>query len=137
MPRLVLVLILAIVCGCTPSSSRNGATADVAVTDETEAMVGKWGAESEVSLIVSRVGDRIVLAAPENDTWRMDISDARLDGDSICYIQKNFLHSGEYHPFNGVECNTRIRLIDADTIEMKLTTVHSPDPEAEQLVRIK
>ena len=107
------------------------------VTDESAAMVGKWGAEDEVFLIVSRVGDRIVFAAPENDTWRIDISDARLDADAICYTKKDFLRSGEDHPFNGVECNIRIRLIDADTMEMKWTTVRSPDPDAVQLVRIE
>ena len=133
----MLVLILAVVCGCAPSATRRGATSDVAVTHVTEAMVGKWGTDGDVSLLVSRVGDRIIFAAPENDTWRTDIGEAQIEGQSVCFVQKNFLHSGEEHPFNGVECNTRIKLIDADTMEMKMTTVHSPNLEAERLTRIE
>lgn len=139
MPLLVLAFIFVILSGCTPSSSRKGTTADVAVTDDTKAMVGKWGAFGDrgpTFLIVSRVGGRIVLAAPENETWRIDFRDARLDGNSICYTQESFLHSGEYHPFNGVEVNTTIRLIDADTMEMKQTTVNL-DTGTYQLKRIK
>lgn len=66
----------------------------------------------------------------------MDISNAVMEGPSVYFVQKNFLHSGEAHPFNGVACNTRIKLIDADTMEMKMTTEHSPNPEAERLTRI-
>ncbi|MEM7475661.1 MAG: hypothetical protein AAF483_11780 [Planctomycetota bacterium] len=78
-----------------------------------------------------------MFSAPENDTWRMDISDATVNGKSVAFVQKNFLHNGESHPFNGVACNTTVRLIDAKTMEMAMTTVHSPDLEPELLTRIE
>ncbi|MBM4092818.1 MAG: hypothetical protein FJ276_25930 [Planctomycetes bacterium] len=67
----------------------------------------------------------------------MDISDAKVKGDSVSFVQKNFLHSGESHPFNGVACDTTVRLVDSNTMEMTMTTVHTPEPESERLSRIE
>lgn len=116
---------------------RYGQRAAVPATEVTEAMVGKWGNEGNVALVLSRENDRIILATPENKTWRMDISDARIDGALVRYIQKNVLHDGSEHPFNGVLCHTQIQLIDAQTLEMSATTVHSPELRSERLKRIE
>jgi len=134
---LSILALLMLSAGCSGSAETAQATASVPFTDEVSDMVGKWGVEGEVSLIVSLVGDLLVFSAPENDTWRMDISDAGLDGDSVSFIQKNFLHSGESHPFNGVACETVVRLIDSDTMEMTMTTVHTPAPGSDLLARIE
>ncbi len=133
--RLMTLCLLA--AGCSGTADTPAGTASVAATDETSEMVGKWGSEGEVALIVSRTEDRIVFSAPENDTWRMVISDAKLDGETVAFVQKNYLHSGESHPFNGVACQTAIRLIDSDTMEMTMTTATSPDLEPELLSRIE
>lgn len=129
-----LVMLLVVSVGCSKTVQT---TASVPATAATSPMVGKWGHEGEVALIVSQVGERIVISAPANDTWRMDISDAEVDGDSVKFVQKNYLHDGTDHPFNGVACETTVRLVDADTMEMTLTTVHSPDLEPDLLSRIE
>jgi hypothetical protein len=100
-------------------------------------MVGKWASEGEVSLIVTKADDRIVFSAPENDTWRMDITGASVNGDSVAFVQKNFLHSGEAHSFSGVACTTTVRLVDDDTMEMTMTTDLTPDAASELLSRIE
>ena len=133
----VLLTICVLANGCSATSATTQTTTSVPATDATSQMVGKWGVEGEVSLIVSRADDQIVFSAPENDTWRIDISDARVDGESVAFVQKHFLHNGESHPFNGVACQTTVRLIDSDTMRMTMTTIHSPEPEPELLSRIE
>lgn len=134
---IVLTILCLLAAGCSGASDTAPSTASLPATDATSQMIGKWGIEGEVSLIVSAIGDQIVFSAPENDTWQMDISDASVSGESVTFVQKNFLRSGESHPFNGVACETTVRLIDADTMEMKMTSVHSPELEPERLTRIK
>ena len=134
---LSLLAILMFTPGCSGPADMTQATSSVPATEAISDMVGKWGVEGEVSLIVSHVGDELVFSAPENDTWRMDIDDAELDGESVSFIQRNFLHSGESHPFNGVACETVVRLVDSETMEMTMTTVHTPDPESDLLLRIE
>jgi len=131
---LTAVLLLSV--GCSGTDNTAPASASVPATDATSQMVGKWGFEGEVALIVSKADGRIVVFAPENDTWRMEITDAKVDGDTVAFVQKNFLHSGESHPFNGVACETAVRLVDSETMEMTMTTAHSPKPDSELLLRI-
>ena len=78
-----------------------------------------------------------MFATPENDTWRMEISDAKVDGDTVAFVQKNFLHNGESHPFNGVACEITVRLVNSETMEMTVTTVQSPEPISDLLSRIE
>ncbi len=132
-----LTALLLLSVGCSGTDNTAPASASVPATDATSQMVGKWGSGGEVALIVSQADDRVVFSAPENDTWRMDITDAKVDGDTVAFVQKNFLHSGESHPFNGVACETTVRLVDSETMEMTMTTVHSPEPGSELLLRIE
>ena len=125
------------ITGCTTQSTNTNASANLPASEQTTKMIGEWGVDGEVSLIVSKNGDQIVLSAPANDTWRMDLYDAKEANGTVTFVQKNNLHSGEAHPFNGVACNTTIRLVDSDRIEMTMTTVHTPKGEPELLVRIK
>ena len=112
-----------------------GTSPSVAATTVTKPMVGKWRSEGQVALIISLVGDRIVLSAPENKAWRIDLSDAQIEDQSVRYVQRHFLHSGGNHPFNGVACNTKIKLVDAQTMELMLTTDNSSQVESELLTR--
>ncbi len=123
--------------GCTRANNTAPASASVMATDATIQMVGKWGSDGEISLIVTKMDDQVVFSAPQNEIWRMDISDARVEGNSVAFVQKNFLHNGEWHPFNGVACNTTVRLVGSDKMEMIMTTVHSPTPEPELLLRME
>lgn len=123
--------------GCDRTGDATPATASVPATDSLSRMVGKWGIGGEVCLIVSQTDDRISFSAPANETWRMDIRDAKVDGETVAFVQKNFLHNGESHPFNGVACQVTVRLIDSETMEMTLTTVDSPSLEPDLLSRIQ
>ncbi len=123
--------------GCSGTDRTAPTSAGVPATDATSQMVGKWGSAGEVALIVSQADDRIVFATPENDTWRMEISDAKVDGDTVAFVQKNFLHNGESHPFNGVACEITVRLVNSETMEMTVTTVQSPEPISDLLSRIE
>ena len=78
----------------------------------------------------------MVIAAPKSPVWRIEISDAEVDGDSVKFVQKSFLRGGKFHPFNGVACNTIIRMVDANSMEMSITTIHAPEPEQDLLTRI-
>jgi len=103
----------------------------------TKAMVGRWGTNGEVGLIVAETDGRIVFSAPKNDTWRMEISDAKIVDDSVHFTQKNYLHSGESHPFNGVACNSIAKMADANTLELGITTKDVPEYGADMLKRIE
>ena len=139
MTRLHFVIALSSVAivGCNASTTTPPVTSSVAATDVTKPMVGQWGVDGEVSLIITLQDDRVVISAPANDTWRMDIHDAKIVNDSIHFVQKNYLHNGDAHPFNGVACNSIAKLIDDDKLEFRLTTVHSPDVESDILTRIE
>lgn len=109
----------------------------VPATDATSRMIGTWGVDGQVSLTVSREDGQLVLTPPENEMWRMEISGVVVDGDSVRFVQKHYLHSGDPHPFSGVACNTIIRLIDDDTMELTMTTVHMPEGESASLSRME
>lgn len=133
-----LVSLLAMLSlGCDSAIPQDSATSSVAATETTRRMVGEWGVDSEVALIIELDGERIVVSAPENDTWRMDILGAQLVDDSIHFVQKHYLHDGEPHPFNGVACNSVAKIIDDDTLEVGMTTVHTPEYESDLFTRIK
>ena len=100
-------------------------------------MIGKWGIDGEVTLIVAETDERILFSAPENDTWRMEITDAKIVGDTVRFTQKNYLHSGETHPFNGVACNSIAKLVDEETLEVGVTTKDVPEYGADMLKRIE
>ncbi len=119
-----------------PSERPKPVTSSVPATQMAKAMVGRWGSSGEESLTLTLEGDRVVISAPQNDTWRMEIHDAKAIGDSIHFVQKNYLHSGETHPFNGVACNSQIRLIDTDKIELRISTSYSKDLLPETLTRM-
>ena len=136
--RFCLVASLAMLSlGCNGPANQHGLTSSVAATDTTREMVGQWGIDGEVALIIELNDGRVVVSAPENDTWRMDVSEARLEGDAIHFTQKNYLHNGEFHPFNGVACNTVAKLVDNDTLELGMTTAQTPEYESDLLTRIK
>ncbi len=44
--------------------------------------------------------------------------------------------AAETHPFNGVACNSQIRLIDTDKIELRISTSYSKDLLPETLTRM-
>lgn len=119
-----------------PSERTKPVTSSVPATQMARAMVGRWGSSGEESLRLTLEGDRVVISAPQNDTWRMEIHDAKAVGDSIHFVQKNYLHSGESHPFNGVACNSQIKLIENGKIELKMSTSYSKDLLPEILTRV-
>ncbi|MDA8743304.1 hypothetical protein N9N28_01610 [Rubripirellula amarantea] len=133
----LLSLLAMLSLGCHGAKPLESATSSVAATETTKRMVGEWGVDSEVALIIELDGERVVVSTPENDTWRMDVLDAKIVDDAIHFIQKNYLHDGEPHPFNGVACNSVAKLIDDDTLELGMTTVHTPAYESELFARIK
>ena len=103
----------------------------------TQSMIGNWGTDGEVALIVREENGSVEFTTPDNDTWRMEISDAKIVGDTVTFVQKNYLHDGSDHPFNGVACNSIAKLLDSDTLELGMTTKDSPDLGAEKLKRIR
>ncbi len=133
----LLALFAMLSLGCNGIKPQQGATSSVPATDATQRMVGQWGIDGEVSLIIKLDRDQVVVSAPDNDTWRMDILDARIVDDAIHFTQKNYLHDGESHPFNGVACNSVAKLVDDDTLELGMTTVQMPEYESDLLTRIK
>ncbi len=139
MNRLYLAAILSslLLIGCGEGSNATPAASSVAATDVAKSMIGKWGVDGEVALIVTLQDDRVQISAPANDTWRMDIHNAEIVDDTIHFVQKNYLHNGDAHPFNGVACNSVIKLIDQDKLEFATATVDLPDPASEILTRVE
>lgn len=132
-----VAMFVVLTIGCRGSQTQVGSTSTVAATNVTRAMVGHWSTDGDVALIITLDGESVVIAAPENIAWRMDISDATIVNDSIHFVQKNYLHNGEDHPFNGVACNSVARLVGDDKLEFGMTTVHTPEFESDILIRIK
>lgn len=126
-----------VVSGCDRVAPQVAAKAFVPATDVTRPMVGKWGIDGEATLILELEGNQVVISAPENDTWRMDVLDAKIVGDEIHFTQKDYLHDGSSHPFNGVACNSIVKLLDDDSMEFGMTTVLTPDYEADVMVRME
>lgn len=137
----IFVAVLLAITGCqqnaTPSSDTSSGSNFLPSTELTQSMIGSWGKEGEISLIIKEENGRIELTPPDNDTWRMEISDAKITGETVTYVQKNHLHDGSSHPFNGVACNSIVKLIDTDTLELEITTKDSSDLVPENLKRIK
>ena len=130
--------LLTAVAGCHSGRTPVAATSSVEATPTTEAMVGRWGTNGNESLIITKHGERITIACPANDTWRMDVHDAAVAGNEIRFVEKNYLRSGEDHPFNGIACNCVAKLVGdrKDQSEFGMTTVHSPGHESEILTRL-
>ena len=137
MIRYLLLVVLFIFYGCNVKESPSATTSSVAITDVTKPMVGQWGVGGEAALIISLDGDRVVISTPPNDTWRMDIRDAKIVGESLHFVQENYLHNGTDHPFNGVACNSIAKLIGEDILEFGMTTKSSPEFDSSILTRIK
>ena len=132
---LILGLVM-VMTGCGAPESRDGTNSNVQANDLSRSMVGRWESEGEVTLTLSMEDERVVLSAPSNDTWRMDVSDAQIIGDEIHFVQTHFLQSGEAHPFSGVACNSILRRVDADTLELTISTHLTPKPVTERLTRM-
>lgn len=137
----ILPIVLLTFIGCQQTATISSDTADgsnfVAATELTQSMIGNWGTDGETALIVREENGKVEFATPDNDTWRMEISDAKIVGDTVTFVQKNYLHDGSDHPFNGVACNSIAKLVDRDTLELGMTTKDSPDLGAEKLKRVK
>ena len=136
-----LVAILLTFGGCQQAATTSGDTANesnsVVSNELTQSMVGEWGTDGEVALIVRETNNRVEFLTPDNNTWRMEINDVKIVGDTVTFVQKNYLHDGSDHPFNGVACNSIAKLVDSDTLELGMTTIHSPEFNADKLKRIK
>jgi hypothetical protein len=120
-----------------PAREQLPVTASVPATDVTKSMLGRWGTDGEPVLIISLDGDRVVISTPPNDTWRMEIHNAKIISDLIHFVQTNYLHSGEAHPFSGVACQSMVKLIDGDTLQFSVNTEHLPEPQVEMLTRLE
>ena len=100
-------------------------TAFVQMTPEMEDMIGTWGTEEGPALIIKNHGDQLEICGAPNDTWRTEISDARVVGNSVFFIEKNYLHNGESHPFNGHRCDCVIEMEDV-YLTFKITNTEDP-----------
>jgi len=76
----------------------------------------------EIALVVDKIDGRIVISCPPNDQNWIELSNAKIDGNRIQFVQKHFLHDGEFSPFNGVPCKCEIRLLDKDRLEFSIRT---------------
>lgn len=138
---LILVALLLTFAGCRGSEPASSDTPDagnlVASTELTQSMIGSWSVNGEIALIVKRKNDKVEFSIPEIDTWRSEISDAEIVGQTVQFVQKLYLRDGSPHPFNGVACNSTVQVVDPDTLELKVTTKDSPDLGAERLKRMQ
>ncbi len=143
---LALAAIIATCVGCPGTSTQAGKQTIVADSEHgnevesnaiTRSMIGEWGTDGKAVLIVAESNGRVVFSAPENDTWRMEVDDAKIEGETVHFTQKHYLLSGEDHPFNGVACNSTTKLVDDDTLEFGMTTKATPEYAAEMLKRIE
>ncbi len=137
---LIIAGLLTLASGCGLKPRPMATTSSVDATPVTKAMVGRWGIQGEEGTLILRMEEnRVIIAGPDNDTWRIDISDATIVGDSIHFVQKHYVHDNEPHPFNGVACNCIVHLVgdDGSQLSFGMTTIHSPDFEADILTRLE
>ena len=88
--------------------------------------VGRWEYRNDVRLNIERHNDRIAIVPFENDTWRTTISNARIAGNSLHYVQKSYCKKMLLHPFSGVPCKCVLTLLDDYRLEYRLTTWFMP-----------
>ena len=87
--------------------------------------------------MISLEGDRVIVAAPHNDTWRMDIRDAKVVGESLHFDQEAYLHDDTFHRLDGVACKSIEKLVGNDELELGMTTKMSPELDSDLLTRIE
>ena len=134
---ILFVSVAIVLTGCNSKATQDGATTSVPATDLTRQMLGRWGTDGEEVVSLTLDADRVIIAAPSNETWRMDVQDAEIVGDTIRFVQINYLQSGDFHPFSGVACNATISLVDDDRLRFELQGASLPEIEPEILVRMK
>jgi len=106
----------------------------VPFTPELEDMIGTWGTEQGAAFIVKKRGEQLEIIGSPNDTWRAEISDAKVTGSSVTFIKRNYLHDGAPHPFNGHACECVIEMEDGF---LKFRITNTKDPElAEYLIKL-
>ena len=133
---LTFAIILLTAFGCSDQPENVGTTSSVPATEVTSKMIGTWGLGGQAGLILEQVQDQVVISAPPVEGLRMDISDAKIEGQAIHFVQKNYFLEMDSHPFNGVANNSSIRLIDDNTLEYRIKTIQLPEEYQGVLTRI-
>ncbi len=111
--------------------------------------IGTWVDDEGESVYVISSGPEgsINIAVPANDTWRIEIKNARVENGQIMFDAYHYMEasndlkspidkSGE-HPFSGVRCETILTVHSHDSSRMvyKMKTIHTPQPIVEILRR--
>lgn len=133
----VFIAMLLLLVGCATVPVQENAASFVPLSKITSLMLGQWMCEGSNVINLSQEDARVSICFRENDTWRIDISDARIVGSEIHFITKHYLRDGSSHPFNGTPCNTIIRTRDDDRLEMGMSSEHSPEYDFDTLTRNK
>jgi hypothetical protein len=136
MKYVLSLLTLSMLAGCATVPVQHNAASSVPLNDTTRPMLGQWlcGEHNVIHLI--REDAQVRICFEKNDTWRIDISNAKIVGDEIHFITTHFLRDGSSHPFNGTPCNTIIRHHD-DQLELGMSPEHSPEYDFDRLTKKK
>jgi hypothetical protein len=100
-------------------------------------MLGHWLCEGNNVISLIQEDAQVSICFEKNDTWRIDISNAKIVGDEIHFITTHFLRDGSSHPFNGTLCQTIIRKRSDDNMEMGMSTKLSPEYNFDILTKEK
>jgi hypothetical protein len=135
----IAAIVVLCLSGCSSDAPTVNVGSVVPYSESLQPLIGTWESEGEVALIVERDGDELKIRNPANDTWRFEVADATASGDTIRFVQRHYLISGEPHPFSGKKCNCTISPVpgDPDGLEYIMTTDEMPKGEAEIFRRSK
>jgi hypothetical protein len=133
----VSIVMLLLLVGCAAAPLQQNAEALVPLNEITRPMLGHWMSEGNTVLHLVQEDEQVRIFCQKNDTWCIDISNARIVGDEVHYITKSYVRDGSGHPFNGVAVNTIIRTRDDDRLEKGVSSEHRPDYKFYTLTRNK
>lgn len=135
MRPIAYIIMLLLLAGCATAPVQHNQASSAPLNDITRPMLGQWICEGENVIRLSQDDAQIDISFQKNDTWLINISDARIVDNEIHFITKHYLRDGSHHPFNGTPCNTIIRTKDNDQLEMGMSSEHSPEYDFDTLTR--
>ncbi len=87
-------------------------------------MLGEWEAEGSNVLAIRAEDDRAVIRYHENDTWLINVLDARVVSNEVRFVTKHYLRDGTSHPFNGVPCECVMEALNTNQLKYGAISEH-------------
>jgi len=135
---LPLALMLALSAGCsTPTPRQSNLSSSVPLNDVTRPMLGQWEAKGNNILAIEEQDDRAVICYRENDTWLINVRNARVVSNVVRFVTEHYIRDGSSHPVDGVPCECVVEPINTNQLKYGVISEHMPEYDFWILNRVK